>query len=439
MAETDVPGTAERDATVARLLLLLIVLTALGWATASVLVAHRLEDRAVQSLLARAGPLAESVTSQLQDGRSVTDSGLLRVLTVGNSWLVGTDGDLLAGPGELPQLPDAAAPAEAVARQRILAADGDDGLVASVPIFRDGEDRMVLVVAESGVPVRSQIATLRLLLAVVFAGLMLLVAAGGWSLLRQGRIRLQERTRALASLLRRERATIEGLAELDAMKTALLTATSHELRTPLTVLSGVAELLAERADQLSRDQVRELADRLRTKTARLAGLIDDLLDVDRLARGVLEPDRRDVDLQDLIERTVEGLGLGGHDLRFELTDEPVSVDPAHVQRVVENLLRNAVKYAPAGTPIDVRAKLDDDALEITVADRGPGIPDDRKQLVFEPLRRVEEGDPNPGLGVGLALVARLTQLHGGRAWVEDRSGGGLEVHARFADVGGGRG
>jgi len=103
------------------------------------------------------------------------------------------------------------------------------------------------------------------------------------------------------------------------------------------------------------------------------------------------------------------------------------LDGAKVERIIENLLVNAARHTPAGTPIWVRIRLLADAVELIVEDSGPGIPDDQKRSIFEPFRQAG-GDPSPGSGIGLSLVSRFAELHGGRAWVQERSGGGASFH-----------
>jgi len=101
------------------------------------------------------------------------------------------------------------------------------------------------------------------------------------------------------------------------------------------------------------------------------------------------------------------------------------VDPAMVERIVENLLTNAVKHAPAEATIWAWAESEEDGVLIAVEDDGPGIPEDLREALFRPFERGPSANPKaPGMGVGLSLVARFAQQHGGRAWVQDRAGGG---------------
>ena len=101
-----------------------------------------------------------------------------------------------------------------------------------------------------------------------------------------------------------------------------------------------------------------------------------------------------------------------------------AIDRPKVERILENLLSNAAKYTPPDTPIRLRVDRTDSGVLLCVDDRGPGVADDIKAAIFEPFHRGDHADRAPGTGIGLTLVARFSELHGGRAWVEDRLGGG---------------
>jgi signal transduction histidine kinase len=100
------------------------------------------------------------------------------------------------------------------------------------------------------------------------------------------------------------------------------------------------------------------------------------------------------------------------------------VDAPKVERMVENLHANAARHTPAGSPVRVRLWCEKSGVSIAVDDQGPGIPDDLTEAIFEPFHRAPRSASEPGSGIGLSLVARFAELHGGHAWVEDREGGG---------------
>jgi signal transduction histidine kinase len=234
-------------------------------------------------------------------------------------------------------------------------------------------------------------------------------------------------TRQYATAYQRQMEVTERLRSTDRMKDTFLQAVSHDLRSPLTAILGSAATLEQQGRTLREEDREDLLRRIGTSARRLDRLLSDLLDIDRLQRGIISPDRRPTDVRELIERTVAEAGLGELrvvDLDVRGTPLVADVDPAKVERIVENLVANAEKHTPAGGPIRVTAAAERDGLELRVEDDGPGVPDDLKDAVFLPFRRGPGTEYVPGVGLGLSLVARFAELHGGRAWVEDRPGGG---------------
>jgi protein-histidine pros-kinase len=228
----------------------------------------------------------------------------------------------------------------------------------------------------------------------------------------------------LRSALDKERRAADDLRKLDEAKSAFLSAVSHELRTPLTAILGFAELMQD-VDIRNSEMMGDLVDRLQGSATRLASLLSDLVDVDRLERGILEPHRRRSLLRDLVDRALVPVDGARHDIDLHIDNAFVNVDLAQTERIIENLVSNAVKYTPPGSHIEVVARAGTDgALSISVIDNGPGLPDELKASVFEPFVRGDTGTFTPGTGLGLALVDRFAKLHGGRAWAEDREGGG---------------
>lgn len=223
-----------------------------------------------------------------------------------------------------------------------------------------------------------------------------------------------------------ERALVERLEAVDEMKNAFLQAVSHELRTPLTSILGTALMLEQEDLNVTAEDARDLVARMARNARRLNRLLGDLLDVDRLARGVVGPQLQPTDVGELVRRVAMDQDLvGGSSINVQVHPVVVPVDPPKVERIVENLIANALKHTPAGTPIWVTASREDGGAVITVEDAGSGVPEELRTDIFKPFRQ-GPGVPAhaPGIGVGLALVARFAELHGGRAWLEDREGGG---------------
>lgn len=230
---------------------------------------------------------------------------------------------------------------------------------------------------------------------------------------------------ALRGHLEHEREAADRLRAIDEMKNAFLAAVSHELRTPLSSVLGYAVTL-ERPDlEASEDERRDMTARLAVNARKLERLLSDLLDLDRLARGVLEPQLRPTELAQLVERVIREAELRGRDIEVSVRPLVAEVDAPKVERIVENLVANAVKHTAPEARIWLSVDRHEEGILIRVEDDGQGIPDTLKDLVFEPFRQGKaERGPVPGTGIGLSLVMRFADLHGGRAWVEDRPGGG---------------
>jgi PAS domain S-box-containing protein len=237
--------------------------------------------------------------------------------------------------------------------------------------------------------------------------------------------------------LEREHEAAQRLRALDEMKNTFLDAVSHELRTPLAAVVGIAITLESKGDSLARRDRDDLIGRLVVNARKLDRLLNDLLDLDRLSRGIVAPKRRPTDVAALAAHAAEEWRLL-HGRRAEVVAEPltVSLDPGKVERIIENLLANAAKHTEPETPVWVRVErpADGDGVLIAVEDAGAGLPAELRDTVFEPFRQGPEAPTHaPGVGIGLTLVARFAELHGGRAWLEDRPGGGSSFRVQLPD------
>ena len=243
--------------------------------------------------------------------------------------------------------------------------------------------------------------------------------------------RLAWRQRHFADeLSERVAAATRRLVELDRAKSTFVAVASHELRTPLSVLFGFAELLVART--LPMDEVRRVARILRQETERLGRIVDDLLDLARLEQGLTPVlRRRRVVLAPALADAVELFRAAGtHDILVACDgDLVVDVDADALDRVVKNLVSNAIKYSPRGTTVTLGARQREGAVEIVVADEGPGMPNETAQRVFEPYYRAPDAvGTTRGAGLGLAVVRTLVEAHGGAVQVESALG----VGTRFA-------
>lgn len=236
--------------------------------------------------------------------------------------------------------------------------------------------------------------------------------------------RVELRTKELAASEALMRETAQRLRLLDEFKDSLLTAVSHELRTPLTVIMGLASTLAHESMPLDPEARAELIERLQANAVRLDRLLADLLDVDRLNRNVIEPRPRATPLALAVERVLDGLDMKGLTVRVDVGDAIASADTAHLERIIENLLSNAAKHTPSGTIVLVRSEEIPGGVVLIVDDSGPGVPENAREKIFEPFRRGDISSHVQGTGVGLSLVAKFAEVNGGRAWVEERAGGG---------------
>jgi two-component system sensor histidine kinase KdpD len=238
----------------------------------------------------------------------------------------------------------------------------------------------------------------------------------------------------LKVLIASQRDEIEQQAEVsddlrmrNEIKDVLLHAVSHDLKGPLAGILGAMQTI-RRAEQLhlSDQEMEELYRVIEGAGQKANRLIDDLLDLDRLRRGQMQPERRPTDVAELARHLAQELPpLDGHPVRVDGDTVMVDVDPAKVERIVENLLVNAGRHTPAGTPIHVRIHGRTNGVVLEVEDAGPGVPISEREEIFEPFRQGEGA--RGGVGVGLSLVRRFAQLHGGTAFVEDAADGG----ARF--------
>jgi two-component system sensor histidine kinase KdpD len=237
---------------------------------------------------------------------------------------------------------------------------------------------------------------------------------------------------ALGALLdaRRRRAVLEGelvetkaLRRSDVLKTALLRAVSHDLRSPLTAISTAAGALG--SPTLDTDQRSELTDVITTETERLTRLVEDLLDLSRLESGSAEPRPEPFSIEEVVDAAAGGHSLRGARLDIKLDDDlpPVHADPVQLERVLSNLLENAVRFSSNGEPVAVRASTTGTRLQLRITDHGPGIVAEDLERIFEPFYRAP-GAAGHGSGLGLAIAKGFIEGNGGRVWARSLPGQG---------------
>jgi len=237
-----------------------------------------------------------------------------------------------------------------------------------------------------------------------------------------------------AVALRQERlaeqaAKARPLEEADRMRTALLAAVSHDLRTPLaSAIAAVAGLRSDDVDFTDADRDELLATAAESLD-RLARLVGNLLDMSRLQAGAIGVSATAIWLEDAVPRALDELGEPARSVRVRIPDDlPAAfADPGLLQRVLVNVIGNALRFSPPDQPPLVTGSERDTYVELCVVDRGPGIPNDQRDHVFVPFQRMGDRDNDAGVGLGLALSRGLAEAMGGTLSPETTPGGGLTM------------
>ncbi|MGY6019386.1 DUF4118 domain-containing protein [Streptomyces spinosirectus] len=246
--------------------------------------------------------------------------------------------------------------------------------------------------------------------------------------------------------LQNEAEQARELAEGNRIRTALLAAVSHDLRTPLAgIKASVSSLRSDDVEWSEQDRA-DLLEAIEEGADRLDHLVGNLLDMSRLQTGTVTPIIRGTDLDEVVPMALGGVPEHSVELDIPETLPMVDVDKGLLERAVANVVENAVKYGPAGTPVLVAASAIADRVEIRVVDRGPGVPDEAKDRIFEPFQRYGDAPRGAGVGLGLAVARGFTEAMGGTLAAEDTPGGGLTMvlslrgaaAAPGADAGAGR-
>ncbi|MFF8632690.1 ATP-binding protein [Streptomyces pilosus] len=218
-----------------------------------------------------------------------------------------------------------------------------------------------------------------------------------------------------------------ALAEGNRIRTALLAAVSHDLRTPLAGIKAAVTSLRSADVEWSPADRAELLKGIEEGADRLDHLVGNLLDMSRLRTGTVTPLIREIDLDEVVPTALGGVPGAGVVLDVPEALPMVAVDPGLLERAMANVIENAVKYSPAGLPVLVAASALADRVEVRVVDRGPGVPDEAKQRIFEPFQRLGDAPRGAGVGLGLAVARGFAELMGGTLNAEDTPGGGLTM------------
>jgi len=273
------------------------------------------------------------------------------------------------------------------------------------------------------------------------AGILRLYLRGGDPPLDAAAVRLLTTFAAQAGLyiervrLAREAGRAQLLEESDRLKSALLSSVSHDLRTPLAAIKASATVLLQEDAALDSTTRSDLLSAINEETDRLNRLVGDLLDQSRIEAGALRLKRDWCDMDELIRAVVRRLGtlLAAFQVRLNLLpDLPLLLaDYVQIDRVISNLLNNAVRFAPPGSAIDISAGAGGGVMTVAVANQGPAIPARLHPRLFDKFYRIsEERSPDMGTGLGLSICKGIVDAHGGKIWVDSPVAG--ESGTRFS-------
>jgi two-component system sensor histidine kinase KdpD len=235
--------------------------------------------------------------------------------------------------------------------------------------------------------------------------------------------------------LQRENLRIAILQRTDTLRAALLSSVSHDLRTPLTTIKAAASSLLQDEVEWSVDVQRGFLQSIEHEADRMNRLVGNLLDMSRIEEGALKPDKDWYSLKALLQDVRGRLDplLEGRRVSIDLPDDllMLELDYLEIDQVITNLLENAVRHTPPGTPVEISARLSEQEVVVSVSDHGPGIPTEQLTHVFDKFYRVLQDTPTMsdarGSGLGLAVCKGLVEAHGGRIWATLRPEGGLVV------------
>jgi two-component system, OmpR family, sensor histidine kinase KdpD len=225
--------------------------------------------------------------------------------------------------------------------------------------------------------------------------------------------------------------------QTERLRSSLLSSVSHDLRTPLAVITGAASALAETQPEVGPEVRHELSETIHEEAQRLNRLVRNLLDMTKITSGAIKVTKEWQPLEEVIGAVLDRMTelLSGRNVDVKLPkDLPlVPIDAILIEQVFINILENAAKYTPKGSPIEISAKheligasgsREPEAVVVTVADRGPGVPKEHIDEIFDKFYRLPREGEGGGAGLGLAICRGIVETHGGRIWAENREEAG---------------
>lgn len=224
-------------------------------------------------------------------------------------------------------------------------------------------------------------------------------------------------------------------AEVNRARAAFFAAAGHNLRTPLTSVGAAVSTLLDQRDALDASSEQELLEMIRDETSRLSRMVSKVLSQSLVRSSDLVPELEPVDLEGMVQVAVRRLGptASGHDLVLDVPADlgQLSADVTMLEQILLNLLENAVRFAPPGSPITIAARRVDDDVLLRVVDHGPGVVEADRASIFDEFQRSGTSTESEGAGLGLAIVRAMVDAHGGSTWCEETPGGGATFVVRL--------
>lgn len=212
----------------------------------------------------------------------------------------------------------------------------------------------------------------------------------------------------------------------ESLRSSILSALSHDLRTPLTALVGMAETAA--LGKAAPERQRQMLDAIRNQARSISQQMTNLLEMAKLSVGTLQLNTAWQPVEEVLGATLQLVASQWPERRVtvDVSRElpPINIDAVLIERVLWNLLENAIKYSPAGQPVDLSVRRHETQIEIAVCDAGPGIASDSRERIFDPFQRGNSESDIPGVGLGLSIAKTIAEAHGGTLSADARAGGG---------------
>jgi two-component system sensor histidine kinase KdpD len=229
--------------------------------------------------------------------------------------------------------------------------------------------------------------------------------------------------------LEREAESAESMAGADRLRTALLGAVSHDLRTPLATIKASLTSLVETGVAWSPEDTEEFLRTALGETERLDRLVGQLLDASRIQAGAVHVFYRPVSVDAVVAAALAGIGTAAGGVTVEISESlpEVQTDPDLLERVIANLVQNALAWSPPDQPVRITAGEVAGRVDLRITDRGPGIPHDARETVFQPFHRLGDSPNREGVGLGLAVARGLLEAMDNELVVEDTPGGGTTM------------